>query len=227
MLVEHVLDRPILSALRSRHSAFAEGGTHAFRYPAEVSPFAAAIDGSDEALAALSGLLVPGRSAILLGVNESPLPPNAVAEHVVGAVQMLAVSVTPPEEDFPFLELSDADAAEMLALATLTKPGPFMSRTHDFGGYIGIRVEGRLVAMAGHRLKVPGFIEVSAVCTHPDFRGKGYASFLMRVAAARIQAGGDTPFLHTYAANTGAIKLYETLGFVHRADMRVMVVRRA
>ena len=157
-MTDHLLDRPILSALRTRHASICRRRTsRAFRYPADVSPFAAVTDDSGEALAALAGSSGSwpqchrGCSA-----TRSPVPPGTVAEHVVDAVQMLAATVAAPDGEFPFLELSDADAAEMLALATLTKPGPFMSRTHDFGGYIGIRVEGRLVAMAGHRLQGAG-----------------------------------------------------------------------
>ncbi|MEI9963878.1 MAG: GNAT family N-acetyltransferase [Caulobacteraceae bacterium] len=101
----------------------------------------------------------------------------------------------------------------MLALATLTQPGPFFARTHQLGDFIGVKQEGRLVAMAGERMRPTGFTEVSGVCTHPDWRGRGYAAGLMRLVAARILARGETPFLHVYASNTGAIALYEALGF--------------
>ena len=110
-------------------------------------------------------------------------------------VQMVAETLA-GGSDIDFLELGDADAAEMLALATLTEPGPFFTRTHRLGDFIGIRHAGRLVAMAGERMKPEGFTEVSGVCTHPDFRGRGYAGALMRVVAARIAARGEMPFLH-------------------------------
>lgn len=226
-MMPHVLDHPIRNALLTRHSHFAEGGTGALRYRPDVSSFASATDTSGESLAGLAALIAPGSTAILAQRDPHPVPPGTVAELVAEAVQMLAVTVSPPDRMLDFLELSDADAPEMLALATLTKPGPYLARTHDFGGYIGIRVDGRLAAMAGYRLKVPGFTEISAVCTHPDFRGQGYASFLMRVLAARITAEGDVPFLHTFASNTNAIRLYEELGFVLRTGMWVSVLRRA
>jgi len=100
----------------------------------------------------------------------------------------------------------------MLALATLTRPGPFFDRTHQLGDFLGVRIEGQLVAMAGERMKPLGFTEVSVVCTHPDHRGRGYAGALMRLVAARILDHGETPFLHAYASNRGAIALYETRG---------------
>jgi predicted GNAT family acetyltransferase len=123
--------------------------------------------------------------------------------------------------------MTDADAAEMLALATLTKPGPFFARTHQLGRFIGVRDNGVLVAMAGERLKTPGYTEVSAVCTHPDHRGRGYAAALMRQVMGGIVARGETPFLHSYAANTGAIRLYESLGFRFSRELVMTVLTAA
>jgi predicted GNAT family acetyltransferase len=156
----------------------------------------------------------------------SPLPPGTRAEIEAEGVQMVARDLLPPP-DMDVIALSVADAPEMVELAALTKPGPFLARTHELGGYIGIREQGRLIAMAGERFKVPGYTEVSAVCTHPDHRGKGYAGALTLIVAARIAGRGETPFLHTFAANTVAIRLYERLGFVLRTAMAVTVLRRA
>ncbi|WP_373503075.1 GNAT family N-acetyltransferase [Aestuariivirga sp.] len=226
-MTSHVLDRPPLNAMLTRHSHLAVGGPRALRYRPDISPFAGMADDSDEALCDLTAL-IPESGVILVAQPEKQkVPPGAAAEHVVEVVQMVAETVSAPDEHVNFLELSDADAGEMLALATLTKPGPFAARTHDFGGYVGIRAEGKLVAMAGHRFQVPGFTEVSAVCTDPGFRGKGYAGFLTRLVAGRIMARGETPFLHNYATNTNAIRLCETLGFVYRTSLWVSVLRRA
>ena len=101
-------------------------------------------------------------------------------------VQMIAHAVRPLRSGPDIVELGAEDAADMLELATLTKPGPYLLRTHELGSFVGIRVEGKLVAMAGERLKVPGFTEISGVCTHPDFRGRGYAGILSRIVATRI-----------------------------------------
>ena len=223
----HLLDRPIRAALTTRHRDLAEGGPRALRYQRDISPFITAVDDSDEALAELGTLVPDAGFAILARADRQPVPPGAVAEMVAEAVQMVAVRPRSPGTAFSFLELSDADAPEMLELARLTKPGPFESRTHQFGGYIGIRQEGRLVAMAGQRLQAPGYTEVSAVCTHPNYRGRGYGSFLMGVVAQRILERGETPFLHAFASNTSAIRLYEQLGYAVRTPMVVTVLRRA
>ena len=114
---------------------------------------------------------------------------------------------------FEILPLGEADAAEMLALATLTKPGPFFSRTHQLGGFIGVRVGGQLAAMAGERMRPDGYTEASGVCVHPDHRGKGYAARLLREVTAKILKRGEKAFLHSYADNATAIGLYESLGF--------------
>lgn len=225
-MTQHALDRPALSALRTRHGVHAQSSGRAMRYDPDVAPFVSAVDDTAEALADVGRFVPEDRFAIILQLERSALPPGTRAEFEVEGVQMVAQTLqTAPDADF--LALSDADAAEMVELAALTKPGPFLMRTHELGGYIGIRDQGRHVAMAGERFKLPGFAEVSAVCTHPDYRGRGYAGALTLAVANRIAARGETPFLHTFAANTNAIRLYEKLGFVLRTPMSVTVFRRA
>lgn len=223
----HVLDRPMFSALKTCHAMHAEGGPLALRYRSAISPFAATADDSPEALAALGELVEPGNAVVVGRVGTQAVPVGTFAEHVTTALQMVADTLVPPGKNIPFLELSARDGPEMYELASMTKPGPYNPQAYLFGGYIGIRHRSRLVAMAGQRMQVPGFTEVSAVCTHPDFRGKGYGSFLMSTVAARISARGETPFLHVYSSNTNAIRLYETLGYAHRAEISVTVIRRA
>ncbi|MDP5280319.1 GNAT family N-acetyltransferase [Sphingomonas sp. DG1-23] len=219
----HPLDRPAWTALQTTQSQLARGDGAALRYDPDYAIFAATADHEPASLAALGALIGATGPAIVL--QKDPLPPvpgTTVAKHRMG-VQMAAETLT-GERDLDFLELGDADAAEMLTLATLTEPGPFFARTHRLGGFIGIRDQGRLVAMAGERMKPEGFTEVSGVCTHPDQRGRGYAGGLMRVAAARVLARGETPFLHAYADNRGAIALYESLGFRVRCEVNVTVL---
>jgi predicted GNAT family acetyltransferase len=126
-----------------------------------------------------------------------------------------------------FVALGPGDAAEMLALAQLTQPGPFGMRTGELGDFIGVRdASGKLVAMTGVRLHVPGFTEISAVCTHPDHLGKGYAGTLMLEIMARIRGRGETPMLHVRSNNTRAIQLYERLGFKLRRTFQLCVVAK-
>jgi predicted GNAT family acetyltransferase len=124
------------------------------------------------------------------------------------------------------VELGDNDSPEMVELASLTKPGPFGRRTHELGYYVGIRDNGKLVAMAGERLKVPGYTEVSAVCTHPDHLGKGYAAKLMTEVMRCIRKRGEKPFLHVRSDNARAIAIYERLGFRIRWEGHFAVLRR-
>jgi predicted GNAT family acetyltransferase len=188
--------------------------------------FAAAADGAPESQAALAALC-PNEGAIaLVETLEAPAPPGLRVIDRGDCVQMLADAVAAGETDIAFTPLGDADAGEMMALASLTRPGPFFERTHALGGFIGVRVEGRLAAMAGERLKPTGFTEVSGVCVHPDLRGSGYARELSRLVARRIIARGETPFLHAYASNTAAITLYESLGFRLRTTVQLTVLAR-
>lgn len=142
-------------------------------------------------------------------------------------VQLIAVqSIEPGTGEETIMELGDTDVAEMLALASLTEPGPFLQRTHTMGRFIGIRINGQLAAMAGERMQFPGFTEVSGVCKHPDFRGRGFARRLSSVVANRIQQRGDQPFLHAWTSNIAAIALYKTLGFEQRASVQVAILKR-
>ena len=223
----HPLDRPIWSSLTGRQAAFGlvQGGAR--RFAPEYGVFAAVADTSPVNLAALGDKI--RAHGDVANVEAEPPPPVAGATVISQAVcwQMVAERLPEaPPAAFPILPLSDADAPEMLALATLTRPGPFLARTHQLGDFVGVKEDGRLVAMAGERMRPDGFTEVSGVCTHPDRRGRGYAAGLMRHVAARIRARGETPFLHAYASNTGAIGLYESLGFVFRRELVMTTLTR-
>ena len=223
-----MLDRPIWSALSTRHAALSLGGPLARRYAKDVNLFASAADDSAPALAALADLVQPGERIFALQVPDIVVPGGLVPFKAAKGVQMIAtrrIQAAGSEEDL--LELTDADAPQMLALAQLTEPGPFLARTHVMGRFLGIRVDGRLAAMAGERFRFPGHTEVSGVCTHPDFRHRGFARRLSAAVAARIESRGDRPFLHAWKSNHPAISLYESLGFEIRAEVDVKVLERA
>ena len=122
------------------------------------------------------------------------------------------------------VSLGELDVPDMLALVAVARPGPFSSRTVEFGGYVGVRRAGRLVAMAGERMRPPGYAEVSAVATDPDHRRQGLAELLIRQVVAGIVARGEVPFLHAAGDNANAIRLYRSLGFIVRRTVGFSVV---
>ncbi len=220
----HPLDRPVWHALTSRQAHLARGDGRALRFDGDYGLFAAAADPSD--LSGITALIPPGAAVALVETDAIAPPPGAALVQHRALYQMIADRIAPDDVDFAVTALTDSDAEEMLALATLTEPGPFFRRTHQLGDFIGVKTQGRLVAMAGERMKLDGFTEVSGVCTHPRHRGKGYAGGLMRITAKRIAARGETPFLHVWADNVGAIALYEALGYRLRRALTITILAR-
>jgi predicted GNAT family acetyltransferase len=225
--MKHVLDRPIWSALATRHQALAQGGKLAKRYSPSVALFAATAMDDAASLQAFADLVGPGESVILAQADPIVLPAGLAAISTADAVQMIAEAPSQIVSDERVQPLTQDDAAEMLALASLTKPGPFTSGALSLGAFWGVKVEGRLVAMAGERMKQPGYSELSGVCAHPEFRGAGLGRLLSVFVANQIFARGEIPYLHAYATNAGAIKLYESIGFSLRTPINVAVVQRA
>lgn len=210
----HPLDNPVLSSLTGVHARFAERRGKVLRYQADVCPFLALPDEPDEAdWADAAGLVGAGGLLPLAAVR---LPPAAGWERVTAreGVQMTGERLEVAADPEAVL-LGLADVPEMLDLTARAKPGPFLPRTVELGTYLGIRRDGRLVAMAGERLRPGGWSEISAVCTDDAWRGYGLGSRLIRAVGAVIRARGDIPFLHAVATNP-AIGLYEKLGFRHR-----------
>ncbi len=207
--MSHILDRPVWSALTTRQAALAVGGELAKRFPPSIIPFAAARDDGVDALIALAGLAAPGESLVLASTDAIVLPDGFVTVTAIPAVQMILTRTPPKVADARIERLSDADAAEMLSLATLTKPGPFTLRAQALGEFFGVKIDGRLAAMAGERMKQDGFTEVSGVCTHPDFQKRGLGRLLSVFMTHRVLERGETPYLHAYATNKAATGLYE------------------
>lgn len=220
------LDRPVWSSLTTSHLGLGEGGDLARRYLRDVSVFAAVPDESPEALDSLASMVRPGEQVFVLHNEPMTLPPSLTLEAELACVQMVSHTLH-SDAGFNDIEaLTDADAPEMQELVRLTEPGPFLARTHIMGNFFGVRINGRLIAMAGERMRFPGFTEISAVCTHPDFRGQGHGGRLSTRVAQSIRARGEVPFLHALKENTGAIRLYEDLGFEYRRDISIAVLEK-
>jgi ribosomal protein S18 acetylase RimI-like enzyme len=226
----HPLDNVIWQALTTRHSRFAESSDQARRFPKEVSPLGAFLQDNDRGYASLAGLVgIGGTVGLFL---DQPYESRPGWSYVAGAplLQMVCdngVGTTPRLDPAPeIIELGTQDSPEMIELTALTKPGPFSTRTHELGMYIGIRLGKKLVAMSGERLKVPEHTEVSAVCTHPEHTGKGYAGLLMSEVMRRIRERRETPFLHVRQDNVRAIEIYKRLGFRERKLGHFAVLRR-
>ena len=223
----HPLDRPVWSALSSRWRPLALGDGRALRLMPDYGPFAAAADSSLECQAALAAL-EPGEDGLwLVELDEAPPPAGMAVALTAACCQMVARAITPGEQQFAVTALAERDAPQMLALARLTRPGPFLAMTHRLGAFVGVKQDERLVAMAGERMQPDGFTEINGVCTHPDHRGRGYAGALMRAVAERVLARGEVPFLHVYAGHDGAIALYRSIGFQHRRQVVLTVLGNA
>ncbi|MFI5908596.1 GNAT family N-acetyltransferase [Dactylosporangium sp. NPDC051541] len=219
-----VLDNPAWHALNGPHARFAETYGTVRRYHPDVSVFTGLPDERDETtwkdLAALAG---PGVEVPLSGADVAP-PADWEQVALGTGVQMLGHGVDAAPDPEAVI-LGAADAAEMADLVARTNPGPWRARTFELGTYLGIRRDGQLVAMAGERLHPPGWTEISAVCTDAAHRGQGLAGRLVRAVAHNIRSRGDRVLLHAAASNTGAIRLYEQLGFHLRRRTTFAVYR--
>lgn len=220
----HPLDDVVWRALTGKQSRFALGNERARRYPPAITAFAAMADSSAESFEALSSLLDTDGPAALVTTCEVQLPPAFSVVRRARLSQMIWQGKLDGSSELPHVRLAESDVPDMLALTTATQPGPFGPRTIELGRYIGVRSHGTLAAMAGERMQIDGFTEISAVCVDSAFRGKGYAAGLMRTLIEDISMRGETPFLHVFTTNHAAINIYRALGFVERREMHLAVV---
>jgi predicted GNAT family acetyltransferase len=208
------LDRPIWTALTTKQAHLGLGDALARRFHTEVAPFAAIASDTPDAWRALHALLQPGELVAMLSADAVAGIDSLEAKRVGTIHQMVATRpFTQGIDDSGVIALGPADVDDMLALVQRTKPGPFGRRTREMGRYIGIREHGELVAMAGERMAIDGYVEISAVCVDERCRGRGLAGRLMNILRGEIGLRGDTPFLHVFSHNESAIGLYERLGF--------------
>ena len=218
-----ILDNAAWASLTGPHRLFAQRLGLAVRYHPDIAPFVALADSRDpRAWADAARLVGPGGTFAISGEDLRP-PPEWSVTSLGGGVQLVDVELR--KSDDPEVEMLDeSHVPEILPLVERTRPGPFRSRTIELGTYLGIRRDGRLVAMAGERMHPAGWTEISAVCTDVGYRGQGLSTRLVRAVAAGIDHRGDQVFLHASAANTTAIRLYESIGFRLRRTTELLGV---
>jgi ribosomal protein S18 acetylase RimI-like enzyme len=225
---QHILDNAVWNAFTTGNRSLSHGDDAVRYLDKQVSPFVG-LNTYDEAnFAKLWNFIEDGRVVVLPARRDFVVPQPWKILHAVPVEQMVyagsTVDVAPNDE---IVSLGEQDVPQMVFLTKLTDPGPFDVRTIEYGHYEGIYRDGRLVAMAGQRMHPVPYAEISAVCTHPDYAGHGFASQLMKRQINRMLDAGDTPFLHVKTENERAIRLYEHLGFVNRASITVFVMQKA
>ena len=221
----HPLDNPIWSAISSRHASFALGSGVVKRYPPDVAPFLAASSDAGAEGSTFATLMTPGDRVYALGKG-FVTPPGWELKRLGSGLQMVCAQPMPGLDGPSIRQLTEIDRDDVLALTALVYPHYFRPRTMELGRYFGIHHGDQLVAMAGERMAMPGFVEVSAVCTHPDCTGRGYSRRLLIQLSNDILSRGDSPFLHVAPDNERAKQLYLRNGYVLRCELPFWGVRR-
>jgi len=223
----HILDNPAWNALTSGNKDLALGTDEVKFFPEDVSPFAGLKQFNEKAFYELFNLISNDRTIIVPSIHKLQIPVYwKIIKEVVALQMIYNSSEVITKIDPRIVSLAEKDIPQMIALTELTEPGPFLQRTIDFGCYKGIFSSGELVAMAGRRMHPYNYIEISAVCTHPDYTGKGYARSLMNDQIRKIANEGNIPFLHVRDDNKHAIELYKRIGFTVRAEMNIYVLQK-
>jgi predicted GNAT family acetyltransferase len=224
----HSLDNPVWEALSTIDSRYNSGTETLKFFPENMSPFVALENWDESDLHTLVSDLPENRSFSIMKVNQPTLPAQFQVIFSLPLFQLVCTelkSFTNPSH--PIQNLESKDIPQMLELTAKTKPGPFYEKTIDFSNYLGIYSGDTLIAMAGERLHLSNYTEVSAICTHPDYLGKGYASSLTSKVSQTIIANGATPFLHVRQDNTRAIGMYKRLGFEIRSEVYFAVIKKS
>lgn len=220
-----MLDNPIWHALRTRHSGLAISAEIARRYPPEVAPFVGVSEATPEAATAVLEITGQGEAVGILGVIP-PLGSEWRIEKEIEIHQYVWPADLPAASQPEAEALGEDDIPGMMSLTALVYPSYFRPETARLGAYYGVRRGGELCAMAGIRMAMDGYQELSAICTHPEHRGRGYAALLTRHLVHRVQTDGEVAFLHTESDNEAAKALYEKLGFVLRKELPFRVIGR-
>jgi len=225
------LDNPIWSSLRSRHRDLALGVGDAARYPSAIAPFFGVANAEADVAESIASLIEPDESVYLLGVAPRASGACSIKAYPLLA-QMVCASPLAVIDGPSIIELTEAHRADVLELTALVYPHYFRPRTMEMGRYFGIYEvdksgDVRLAAMAGERMGTDTHQEISAICTHPDFNGRGYARRLTAVLTNDNLARGRTPFLHASHENHRALRMYEQLGYAYRPDIGFWSLRRA
>ena len=218
------LDNPIWHSLNNYHDHLAIRGEGTVRYPPDILGAAAMPENSRVGFANLRGLVETNESVVVLGPLSEDLTGWEVV-HMDQAWQLIHEDLK-PASPVDAVVLTTEDVPEMLVLVDVAQPGPFSPRAIELGQFLGLRQDGRLVAMAGQRLHLPGFCEVSTVCTHPDYRGRGYAGALTTMMAQSLLERQETAFLHVAPGNDRALRLYLKLGFRVRTQIQLSILKK-
>lgn len=225
--MEHMLDNPIYYSLTTSHQQYANGTDTVRYYQDDICRFIGLKNNSLQELITLGEISAVNSQFVFFAINPIQIPSIWELSNHIDMYQMVyRGSGIADHNTTEIVNLERADVPLMLELVELTKPGPFLTNTIELGNYTGIFREEKLVSMAGHRFYLQPYREISAVCTHPDYLGNGFAFHILQEQISRILKRSEIPFLHVRADNMGAIKLYQKLGFQIRTEMTAYILKK-